>query len=251
MVTKISGNEVDVAGRLHLLRSIGQTPISDLWELATPSAVKTTSSRTMATKISGNEVDVAGRMHLIQRVDLSGFDTLKHVVCRKRIRRGRASMWMARPSMKKLARGHSVRLENQVGRPLQCPPELEPEFLGIHAHGSTLRATSTTASLRLELYANHINGTIPRELGKLRRLVSFDLYRNHLSGTIPKSFGHLNSLRFLRVSQNNLGGAIPASLGNLTSLEILDFSDNLLAGTIRRGNSTVTTIIQDPKAPKH
>ncbi|RVW69427.1 Leucine-rich repeat protein 2 [Vitis vinifera] len=48
-----------------------------------------------------------------------------------------------------------------------------------------------------ELYKNHIQGTIPVELGNLRSLISLDLYSNNISGTIPASLGKLKSLVFL------------------------------------------------------
>lgn len=48
-----------------------------------------------------------------------------------------------------------------------------------------------------ELYRNDISGKIPKELGKLKSLVSMDLYDNRFEGKIPKSFSKLKSLRFL------------------------------------------------------
>lgn len=48
-----------------------------------------------------------------------------------------------------------------------------------------------------ELYRNNIDGKIPKELGKLKNLISMDLYNNKFEGRIPKSFSKLKSLRFL------------------------------------------------------
>ncbi|MBA0861827.1 hypothetical protein Goshw_001453, partial [Gossypium schwendimanii] len=47
-----------------------------------------------------------------------------------------------------------------------------------------------------ELYKNDLSGEIPKELGKLKNLVSLDLYGNRFEGEIPKSFSGLKSLRF-------------------------------------------------------
>lgn len=48
-----------------------------------------------------------------------------------------------------------------------------------------------------ELYGNKIGGKIPKELGKLKELVSLDLYDNQFHGVIPRSLGKLKSLKFL------------------------------------------------------
>lgn len=48
-----------------------------------------------------------------------------------------------------------------------------------------------------ELYKNNIQGTIPKELGNLKSLISLDLYNNNISGTIPTSLGKLKNLVFL------------------------------------------------------
>lgn len=53
-----------------------------------------------------------------------------------------------------------------------------------------------------ELYKNHIEGTIPSELGNLKSLISLDLYNNNISGTIPPALGKLKSLVFLWVLLN-------------------------------------------------
>jgi Leucine-rich repeat (LRR) protein len=52
-----------------------------------------------------------------------------------------------------------------------------------------------------ELYRNNLGGEIPKELGKLKNLISLDLYANKLTGRIPKSLSKLSSLRFMYVLQ--------------------------------------------------
>lgn len=44
---------------------------------------------------------------------------------------------------------------------------------------------------------NNLEGLIPKELGKLRSLVSLDLYHNNLTGSIPSSLSGLSNLKFL------------------------------------------------------
>ncbi|XP_074345788.1 leucine-rich repeat protein 2-like isoform X2 [Apium graveolens] len=85
---------------------------------------------------------------------------------------------------------------------------------------------------RLELYRNNIDGKIPKELGKLKNLISLDLYNNKFEGRIPKSLAKLKSLRFLRLNDNNLSGPIPRKLAKLTNLKVFDVSNNNLCGTI-------------------
>ncbi|KAK2974498.1 hypothetical protein RJ640_018663 [Escallonia rubra] len=86
--------------------------------------------------------------------------------------------------------------------------------------------------IRLELYHNNIGGKLPKELGKLKSLVSMDLYGNRFQGKIPKSFANLKSLRFLRLNDNKLSGSIPRELTTLSNLKVFDVSNNDLCGTI-------------------
>ncbi|EFJ19606.1 hypothetical protein SELMODRAFT_58060, partial [Selaginella moellendorffii] len=83
-----------------------------------------------------------------------------------------------------------------------------------------------------ELNNNLLSGSIPRELGELKELISLDLYDNYLTGTIPDTLSELNSLRFLRLNSNLLSGSIPESLTCLSNLKVIDFSDNNLSGRV-------------------
>jgi len=49
------------------------------------------------------------------------------------------------------------------------------------------------------LYGNKLNGTIPKELGKLSSLMGLDLSDNQFSGPIPETFGNLQNLISLYV----------------------------------------------------
>ncbi|XP_022854507.1 leucine-rich repeat protein 2-like isoform X3 [Olea europaea var. sylvestris] len=83
-----------------------------------------------------------------------------------------------------------------------------------------------------ELYSNNLRGKIPKELGKLKNLISMDLYGNKFEGNIPKSFAKLKSLRFLQLNDNKLTGSIPRELTTLSDLKVFDVSNNDLCGTI-------------------
>ncbi|RVW25795.1 Leucine-rich repeat protein 1 [Vitis vinifera] len=104
--------------------------------------------------------------------------------------------------------------------------------LGSSSICSILKRGKEDKILLGELYKNHIQGTIPVELGNLRSLISLDLYSNNISGTIPASLGKLKSLVFLRLNDNQLTGQIPRELVGISSLKIVDVSSNNLCGTI-------------------
>ncbi|OQU83498.1 hypothetical protein SORBI_3005G125950 [Sorghum bicolor] len=114
----------------------------------------------------------------------------------------------------------------------------------------------------LELYHNHLNGSIPTTLGNLTNLVSLDLYSNHLTGAIPTTLGTIGTLRYLnhltgaipttlgaigtlgylRLCKNKLTGSIPESLGNLTNLEMLELQKNALNGAIPSSLGNIKTL---------
>ncbi|KAL4311286.1 hypothetical protein GQ457_01G001770 [Hibiscus cannabinus] len=103
----------------------------------------------------------------------------------------------------------------------------------------------------LEVFGNNLSGTIPTAIGNLTSLVSLNLQHNQFTGVIPTSLGNLISLSYLNLNGNKFSGIIPSDLFLLVqrgNLRVMNVSDNMFAGTVHRGNLTVTTIIQDPKA---
>eukprot|EP00899_Mesostigma_viride_P022481 jgi/Mesvir1/3417/Mv11921-RA.4 len=77
-----------------------------------------------------------------------------------------------------------------------------------------------------------LSGSIPPELGSLRRVDQMYLYNNKLSGTIPPELGSLSSAVYLTLFENQISGTIPHELGSLSSLMYLRASDNQISGTI-------------------
>ncbi len=84
----------------------------------------------------------------------------------------------------------------------------------------------------LGLSSNELNGPIPHELGKLVNLSFLFLNNSQLSDSIPVELGNMSGLIFLKLQNNQLSGSIPPSLGQLTNLCDLDLSSNQLSGSI-------------------
>ncbi|WVY96793.1 hypothetical protein V8G54_028944 [Vigna mungo] len=75
-------------------------------------------------------------------------------------------------------------------------------------------------------------GSIPPEIGFLRKLGELDLSHNFLSGKIPSTIGNLSNLNFLYLYDNQLSGLIPDEIGNLHSLLTIQLLRNNLSGLI-------------------
>lgn len=109
---------------------------------------------------------------------------------------------------------------------------------------------------KLVLRANHLDGTLPPEIGQLSGLSELDLSMNQIRASVPASIGNLTELvrldlsdnelelplpsslfalpglEVLRLAGNRFTGAVPSELGSLTSLTVLDLSSNGFFGEI-------------------
>jgi hypothetical protein len=63
----------------------------------------------------------------------------------------------------------------------------------------------------LNLSHNHLDGSIPSDLGSSKDLAILDLSYNNLSGAVPPSLWTLQNLTQLVLSYNNLSGLVPSS----------------------------------------
>ncbi|KAL8127570.1 putative receptor-like protein kinase At3g47110 isoform X2 [Apium graveolens] len=100
----------------------------------------------------------------------------------------------------------------------------------------------STTMYYLDLFENHIHGSIPLEIGKLVSLTQLDLRHNFLTGTIPDSVGQLSKLGALQLGRNNISGLIPTSMSNISQLVILGLNNNLLQGSIPTELFNITTL---------
>ena len=88
---------------------------------------------------------------------------------------------------------------------------------------------NTSETLRLESKA--LQGTIPTEIERLKRLRDLRLNNNELTGTISSGIGNLE-LTTLSLWDNKLSGTIPPEIGDNPFLETILLHNNDLRGTI-------------------
>ena len=102
---------------------------------------------------------------------------------------------------------------------------------GVNVGGSPRRVIELNID-GTDYYADHLNGTIPAEIGKLTALVHLSLNYTKLTGSIPSQVGQLVELEYLELNNNFLTGSIPSDLGKLTKLVKLDLRFNGLSGSV-------------------
>ena len=84
----------------------------------------------------------------------------------------------------------------------------------------------------LHLRENHLQGSIPPELGNMNEIVRLSLSHNDVTGPIPPELGNLANLTYLNLTRNAVTGEIPPELGDLSSLQALALGGNALEGSI-------------------
>lgn len=95
----------------------------------------------------------------------------------------------------------------------------------------------------LDLGKNKLKGRIPYEIGGLKELVNLYLIENEFTGTIPASIGDLSSLRNLHLGTNKFSGRVPLEVIDLTDLRALGLDENYLTGTIHRSIEDLQNLI--------
>jgi Leucine-rich repeat (LRR) protein len=94
-----------------------------------------------------------------------------------------------------------------------------------------LLQTSNITVLKLE--NNKLAGSVPREIRELAPSLRVrSLFRNKFDGTVSTAIGDLTQLETLFLNENELTGTIPAALTKLVNLVDLDLGQNSIAGTI-------------------
>jgi len=86
--------------------------------------------------------------------------------------------------------------------------------------------------IKIQLYDNHLNGTLPADIGLLTNLQEINLSTNNIYGALPSEIGQLKNLETLGISQTNLSGTIPKEIGQLTNIKDISLVNNALTGTI-------------------
>ena len=85
----------------------------------------------------------------------------------------------------------------------------------------------------IDLLTNQIEGTIPEELFRMKKLNYLNLGYNKFSGTVSAALGDLDQLTYLMLDNNEMTGTIPSELGKLTQLSgWLSLEGNKLHGTV-------------------
>ena len=92
------------------------------------------------------------------------------------------------------------------------------------------------------MHGNKFTGTIPNNIGNLKKLQRLYLNDNKLSGRLPISLGNLSLLDELYLENNRLQGTIPSSIENCQNLLLLDLSQNNLNGTIPKQVFAISTL---------
>lgn len=95
----------------------------------------------------------------------------------------------------------------------------------------------------MQLCYNKFSGSIPTDLGRLRKLGVLALQYNQLNSAIPASLGEVGTLERLDLSFNNLFGPIPVTLANAPNLQTLNIRNNSLSGRVPTGNSSTLLIL--------
>lgn len=70
----------------------------------------------------------------------------------------------------------------------------------------------------LNLRSNMISGTIPSEIGLMRRWRSIDWSQNRIEGKLPSEIAHMTEIEKMNLSENRLEGFLPTELHKMSGL---------------------------------
>jgi len=80
--------------------------------------------------------------------------------------------------------------------------------------------------------SNQISGSIPSQLGSLKKILRVVAQDNQISGSIPPQIRGMSALMHVELQGNKLSGSIPDSYGGMTRLSFWDSFDNKLIGDL-------------------
>ncbi|MED6111401.1 hypothetical protein PIB30_051977 [Stylosanthes scabra] len=108
------------------------------------------------------------------------------------------------------------------------------DLRGMGLTGSIPKEIGTLKKLkRLYLFDNNLHGKLPPTLSNLTQLENLDVSGNSLSGIIPSTFHQLqNNLASISLASNQINGSIPSIFTNFSHLTYLNLSHNKLSGVI-------------------
>ncbi|BAT74824.1 hypothetical protein VIGAN_01258900 [Vigna angularis var. angularis] len=130
-------------------------------------------------------------------------------------------------------------LFKKVNLPGMLPPQLvklpylsKVDFAFNYLSGTIPKEWGSTNLTSISVFANHLSGEIPIELGRITTLTYLNLEANQFSGVVPHELGSLFKLELLVLSSNNFSGKLPVTLAKLQNMTEFRISDNNFSGEI-------------------
>mmetsp|Transcript_6735 Transcript_6735/g.15325 ORF Transcript_6735/g.15325 Transcript_6735/m.15325 type:complete len:868 (-) Transcript_6735:193-2796(-) len=115
----------------------------------------------------------------------------------------------------------------------------ECEWYGVGCEVGENNAVSVTY---IDINSNHLDGSIPPEIGYITSLEQIHLWGNNLVGSIPSTLSQLVNLHTLYLDRNRLDGEMGDTFNLLKNLKHLDVSGNKLRGHIPHGLGSLTSL---------
>ena len=115
------------------------------------------------------------------------------------------------------------------------PDWLQRDFWGSDRPVGDWHGIETDADgrvVRLTIYDNNLEGSIPPEICRLERLHTLHLSFNKIGGQLPDALGDCHAMKNLWLKGNKLTGCLPDSVAVLPELEYLDLHANALSGPL-------------------
>ncbi|KAK9130081.1 hypothetical protein Sjap_010568 [Stephania japonica] len=122
----------------------------------------------------------------------------------------------------------------------RIPTRHSCKFTKVYMGNTQYTFDNNGSMIFLDLSYNKLEGSIPKEIGKMYYLSVLNLGHNELYGAIPTELGDLRNIGILDLSYNKLEGEIPGALSGLTLLTEIDLSNNNLSGRIPESGQLAT-----------